>query len=101
MEVIAIILGVVIVIVVLVLAVLIYNQMLLINEVNKRLLLMAKEAQENERITMEEFNERLAGIEEDFSSRDSIRSRRAQVPSILDDEEDEPFNPHSHKVDDI
>jgi hypothetical protein len=38
-----------------ILAVVIYNQMLMVNEVNKRLLLMTKESIEKERITMAEL----------------------------------------------
>jgi hypothetical protein len=37
------------------LAIVIYNQMLMVNEVNKRLLLIAKESQEKERLTMAEL----------------------------------------------
>lgn len=43
------------IVVVVILAIIIYNQMLLLNEVNKRLLLMTKESIEKERITMEEL----------------------------------------------
>ena len=101
MEILTIVLGVLIALIVVILTILIYNQMLLINEVNKRLLLMAKESQENERITMEEFNDRLAGLEEDFSSRSQIRSRREEINPLLDDDDEEPFNPHTHDVDKI
>jgi hypothetical protein len=40
---------------IIVLAVVIYNQMLMVNEINKRLLLIAKESQEKERLTMAEL----------------------------------------------
>lgn len=40
---------------VIVLSILIYNQMLMVNEINKRLLLLAKESQEKERLTMAEL----------------------------------------------
>lgn len=38
-----------------VLSIVIYNQMLMVNEINKRLLLLAKESQEKERLTMAEL----------------------------------------------
>jgi len=40
---------------IIVLAIVIYNQMLMVNEINKRLLLIAKESQEKERLTMAEL----------------------------------------------
>jgi len=40
---------------IIVLAIVIYNQMLMVNEINKRLLLLAKESQEKERLTMAEL----------------------------------------------
>ena len=46
-----------------ILAIVIYNQMLLLNQVNKRLLLMTKESIEKERITMDELQERLDEFE--------------------------------------
>lgn len=99
MEILTIVLGAIVVTVVTILTVLIYNQMLLINEVNKRLLLMARDAQENERITMEEFNERLASLEEDTADRAAVRSRRNQHTPLDDEDDEEPFNPHAHNLD--
>jgi hypothetical protein len=40
---------------IIVLSIVIYNQMLMVNEINKRLLLIAKESQEKERLTMAEL----------------------------------------------
>lgn len=50
--------------IVIVLAVLVYNQMLLLNEINKRLLLMTKEAIEKERTTQEELQDALITLEQ-------------------------------------
>lgn len=54
----------VVVVIVVILAILVYNQMLLLNEVNKRLLLMAKESVDKERSTMEELQEALLALEQ-------------------------------------
>ena len=54
----------VVVVIVVILAILVYNQMLLLNEVNKRLLLMAKESVDRERSTMEELQEALLALEQ-------------------------------------
>lgn len=53
----------VVVILAVIMAVMIYNQMLLLNEVNKRLLLMAKESVDKERSTQEELSEALVALE--------------------------------------
>lgn len=55
----AVVLGIVIV-----LTILVYNQMLLLNEVNKRLLLLAKDSIEKERTTQEELQDALLTIEQ-------------------------------------
>ena len=54
----------VVVAIVIVLTILVYNQMLLLNEVNKRLLLLAKESIDKERITQEELQDALVTIEQ-------------------------------------
>ena len=73
-----------------ILAIVIYNQMLLLNQVNKRLLLMAKESIEKERMTMDELQERL----DEFESEYPIQPKKT---TIVDDlgEDDEPFDPHT------
>ena len=53
----------VVVVIVVILTILVYNQMLLLNEVNKRLLLMAKESVDKERSTMEALQEALVELE--------------------------------------
>ena len=50
--------------IVIILTILVYNQMLLLNEVNKRLLLLAKESVEKERTTQEELQDALVTIEQ-------------------------------------
>lgn len=54
----------VVVVIVIILTILVYNQMLLLNEVNKRLLLMAKESVDKERSTMEELQQALVALEQ-------------------------------------
>lgn len=73
-----------------ILAVVIYNQMLLLNQVNKRLLLMTKESIEKERLTMDELQVRLDEFEREHPTNPG-------QTTILDDlgEDDEPFDPHT------
>lgn len=73
-----------------ILAVVIYNQMLLLNQVNKRLLLMTKESIEKERMTMDELQDRL----DEFESEYPIQPKKT---TVIDDlgEDDEPFDPHT------
>lgn len=73
-----------------ILAVVIYNQMLLLNQVNKRLLLMTKESIEKERLTMDEVQQRLDEFESEFP----IQPRKTTVVDNLG-EDDEPFDPHT------
>lgn len=73
-----------------ILAVVIYNQMLLLNQVNKRLLLMTKESIEKERMTMDELQERL----DEFESEYPIQQKKTTVVDDLG-EDDEPFDPHT------
>lgn len=73
-----------------ILAIVIYNQMLLLNQVNKRLLLMAKESIEKERMTMDELQDRL----DEFESEYPIQPKKTTVIDNLG-EDDEPFDPHT------
>lgn len=73
-----------------ILAIVIYNQMLLLNQVNKRLLLMTKESIEKERMTMDELQERL----DEFESEYPIQPKKTNVIDDLG-EDDEPFDPHT------
>lgn len=56
--------AVLVMVIVIILAILVYNQMLLLNEMNKRLLLLTKEAIEKERMTQEELQDALVTIEQ-------------------------------------
>lgn len=73
-----------------IMAVVIYNQMLLLNQVNKRLLLMTKESIEKERYTMEELQARL----DEFETEYPIQPKKTTVVDNLG-EDDEPFDPHN------
>ena len=73
-----------------VLAVIIYNQMLLLNQVNKRLLVMTKESIEKERITMDELQERLDEFEPEYPG----QQKKTAITDNLG-ENDEPFDPHT------
>lgn len=67
-----------------------YHQMLMVNEVNKRLIIIAEEAIEKERITMDELNRQLQDnamtMQEKFSSSDNNENS----PELFD----AGFNPH-------
>lgn len=73
-----------------ILAVVIYNQMLLLNQVNKRLLLMTKESIEKERYTMEEVQQRL----DEFEAEYPVQPKKTSAEDALG-EDDEPFDPHT------
>ena len=73
-----------------IMAVVIYNQMLLLNQVNKRLLLMTKESIEKERMTMDELQERL----DEFEAEYPIQPKKTSVVDHLGEDE-EPFDPHT------
>lgn len=73
-----------------IMAVVIYNQMLLLNQVNKRLLLMTKESIEKERMTMDELQERL----DEFEAEHPNQPRKTTVVDNLGEDE-EPFDPHT------
>ena len=64
MDIAIICIAVLVIAIVIVLAILVYNQMLLLNEMNKRLLLLAKEAIEHERMTQEELQDALVTLEQ-------------------------------------
>lgn len=73
-----------------IMAVVIYNQMLLLNQVNKRLLLMTKESIEKERMTMDELQTRL----DEFEAEYPIQPKKTTVVDNLGEDE-EPFDPHT------
>lgn len=89
----AVILGIIIalavalVFIVIIVAILLYNQMLLLNEVNKRLLLMTKESVDKERSTQEDLTEALRALD---------AAANEQVKPEVNVEDEEPFNPHTY-----
>ena len=86
-----IVLSVVIVCILVLLGILFYNQMLVTNEVNKRLLLIAKESIDKERSTQEELQSAL--IELDRAANENQSGKPEDLtPEVPDDE---PFNPYS------
>lgn len=74
------------------LGVLFYNQMLVTNEINKRLLLLTKESMDKERSSQEELNEALLELERQASAQSSTLPNENK---IIEDEE-EVFNPHTY-----
>lgn len=82
-------LTIIIVAIIIMLAILIYNQMLLLNEVNKRLLLMAKESIDKERMTQEELQEALVNLEH-LSNEEPVTSQTYtnETPSFDDNDLD-------------
>lgn len=88
------IIGVIVIGIILVaLTILIYNQMLLVNQLNKRLFLFAKESVDKERATMAEYQAALDQIESN------------DIPSVLPEEPtgplEEPFDPHNFNVNNL
>lgn len=69
-------------------AFIIYHQMLLLNEVNKRLMMEAKESRDHERLTAEEYS----NLVQEFNNRPNVELPK----NILDTEEDETFDPHDY-----
>jgi predicted amino acid dehydrogenase len=74
--------------IVVVLAIIVYNQMLLLNEVNKRLLLMTRESIEKERQTLGDLEEALKNIE---SMSNDIK------PTIKPTENEDSFDPFNYQ----
>lgn len=85
-------LAVALVLIVVIIAILLYNQMLLLNEVNKRLLLMVKESIDRERETQEDLSQALREL-------DAAANEQAQQPQSVVDEtpvDDDIFDPHTY-----
>ena len=78
--------AVIVLAIVIVLTILVYNQMLLLNEVNKRLLLLAKESVDKERMTQEELQEALVTIEQ--MSNNESESKPSAEPLYRDEDLD-------------
>lgn len=70
-------------------AFIIYHQMLLLNEVNKRLMMDAKESRDHERTTSEEYS----ALVQEFNSRTTVDATKNILP---EDEDETPFDPHDY-----
>jgi hypothetical protein len=84
-----IVLACVIVCILALLGILFYNQMLVTNEINKRLLLITKESIDKERSTQEELQSALLELERSIDEQHTVSKEQSSY------EVDEPFNPHS------
>ena len=82
-------LSVLVALIVTVLVILVYNQMLITNEVNKRLLLIAKESIDKERSSTEELNEALREL-------DRVTNEVKEPSMSYQEEDEEVFNPHTY-----
>ena len=91
-----IVLSVVIVCILVLLGILFYNQMLVTNEVNKRLLLITKESIDKERSTQEELQAALLELDRATQQQSQPGNGEDTTPTVPDDE---PFNPHSASED--
>lgn len=80
-----------------ILAVIIYNQMLLLNEVNKRLVLVTQEALERERITKEEYEEKLKSIQDATQPGQGVPDSPVD-PLDPDETEEAGIDPHAYGV---
>jgi hypothetical protein len=89
-----IVLAVVIVCILVLLGILFYNQMLVTNEINKRLLLLTKESIDRERSTQEELQQAL--LELDHATNEQNNSNTSTPAEENTGLEDEPFNPHTY-----
>ena len=78
----------VVVVIVVILTILVYNQMLLLNEVNKRLLLMAKESVDKERATMEELQDALVALEQQSNQMQGTQDTPDSINSFHDSDLD-------------
>lgn len=85
-------LAIIFVAILLLFAFIIYHQMLLLNEVNKRLMLMTKESIERERLTQEEYAALLSNYQNSVNEQTTVQQEEAL--ELIDD--DEPFSPHDY-----
>lgn len=77
-------------------AFIIYHQMLLINEVNKRLMLMTKESIDKERMTQDNYMDLLNQYNDVVNEQTiSNNNKETNINDELGDM-DEPFDPHNY-----
>jgi len=89
-----IVLAVLVVVIVVVLAILLYNQMLLTNEVNKRLLVMTKDSIDHERGTQEQLNEAISELERVSNEQTGFTPQNLEDGG--DESSEEIFDPHTY-----
>lgn len=87
-----IVLSAVIVCILVLLGILFYNQMLVTNEVNKRLLLITKESIDKERSTQEELQAALLELDRATNENQSTEDKSNEATDLM---EQDLFNPHS------
>ena len=77
------------------LGILFYNKMLADNELNKRLILIAKESIDKERSTQEELQQALLDLDR------ATNENQSGTPANIQEDvtPDEPFNPHTYSED--
>lgn len=75
--------------------VMIYHQMLLVNEINKRLMLQNKELIEHDRITQEEYNDLLSRYNSEVAN---PTKQKNEEDELVTNEDEEPFNPHDYTI---
>lgn len=85
-------LAVCLVVVVIILAIMFYHQMLLVNEVNKRLLMLHEDSIDSERNTMDALNQRLE--DERLRLSEKFDENNNQNLTGEDADDDSAFNPH-------
>lgn len=86
-----IILAAIIACILVLLGILFYNQMLVTNEVNKRLLLLTEDSMEKERSTQAELQEALIDLDRAVNEQNNPKPEEPSSPEL----DDEPFSPHS------
>ena len=87
-----IVLAVLVICILVLLGILFYNQMLVTNEVNKRLLVLTKDTIEHDRSTNEQLQEAVIELERVSAEQHNTTSTADTNPSVPDN--DEPFSPH-------
>ena len=86
-----IVLAVLVICILVLLGILFYNQMLVTNEVNKRLLLLTKESIDRERSTQEQLQEALLELDRATNEKNNP-TVEDNTPTVPDN--DETFDPH-------
>ena len=86
-----IVLAIIIALILLILCFLIYNQMHLVNQVNKRLIVITQESIEHDRATQEQLQEAVMELDK------ATTETAVAVPPEPEPVPEEPFNPHTYE----